>query len=262
MPIAKFPDNCHLTNDPDNLHEDEEFLNKLIDSIDLLVSASPQQLVGIKNTSSLMIYYSKKFANFLGIEQKQIIGKRTFLPLYDNPDIETTILNEDETVINERRQLRVLKINKVGGTLKPYVCIKSPLINPHTNNLVGILLQGFEISVLNLNQHIFNSYKQFKSSNANNTQLPHLTKREKQVIYFFMAQLTSQEIADTIYKLEGKKVSKSTIDSVFNDQLYLKFDVNSRIALFNKLRELGYDKLIPAEVLNSMSIPLEIVNIF
>lgn len=241
---------------------DEQFLNKIIDAIDLLVKASPQQLIGIKNSSSQMVYYSKVFADFLGIEQKQILGKKACLPLYDNPDIESTILKEDKLVRKKLKPLRVLKINKVAGTLKPYVCIKSPLINPATGKLVGIILQGFEINALNLNQYILNSYKQFQEKGQNKIAQPSLSKREKQVIYFFMAQLTSQEIADTLFKLEGKKVSKSTIDSVFNDQLYHKFAVTSRAALYAKLCQFGYDKLIPAEVLNSMSIPLDVINIF
>jgi hypothetical protein len=77
-----------------------------------------------------------------------------------------------------------------------------------------------------------------------------------------MNQLTSQEIADIIFKIEGKKISKSTIDSLFNDQLYIKFNVGSRTALYKKLEQLGYDKLIPSDVLSSTSTPLNIIHTF
>ena len=238
----------------------EDALLQLVETIKQLVASSPQQLLGIKNTYSQMIYYSKAYATFLGFKSEDIIGKKTMLELYDNPNIENAILKEDDIVINEQRHLRILKINKVANNLKPYICVKSPLINPNNKQVIGILLQGFEISILNLNQYILNSYSSLQ--NTKQEQLPELSRRERQVIFFFMAQLTSQEIAETIHKIEGKRISKSTIDSVFNDQLYAKFLVYSRSALYDKLKSLGYDKLIPSEVLSSMSETLETISIF
>lgn len=248
---------------PDMISSDELILKQLIDALELITLASPHQMFGLKNRESEMIYYSKSYADFLGIEPSAILGKTTYSLLYDTPDIEAIILNEDNSVTAGRKPVRFLKINRINGNLKPYVCIKSPLANPATGNIIGILLQGLEISALNLNHEIIRSYLQFSNSTeVNQQQLPYLTRRERQVIFFFMNQLTSQEIADIIYKIEGKKVSKSTIDSLFNDQLYIKFKVNSRVALFEKLQQLGYDKLIPSEVLSSTSTPLNIIHTF
>lgn len=242
---------------------DKDALKQIISALEIIATASPHQMFGVKNHQSEMIYYSKSYADFLGIEASAILGKATYSMLYDTADIESIILNEDNSVIAGRKPVRFLKINRINGNLKPYVCIKSPLINESTGNVVGILLQGLEISALNLNHEIIRSYLNFnKTHNENKQLLPFLTRRERQVVFFFMNQLTSQEIADIIFKIEGKKISKSTIDSLFNDQLYIKFNVTSRVALYQKLEELGYDKLIPSDVLTSTSTPLNIIHTF
>jgi len=243
--------------------EDDNLLQNIVTAIDLITRTSPDQMFGIKNLNSEMIYYSSSYANFLGMEASTILGKTTHFSLYDNPNIEPIILNEDNSVILGQKPIRFLKINRINGNLKPYVCIKSPIINPNNNKVIGILLQGLEISALNLNHEIIRSYVTFNQTQENMAQpLPYLTRRERQVIFFFMNQLTSQEIADIIFKIEGKKISKSTIDSLFNDQLYIKFEVNSRVGLFEKLQKLGYDKLIPSDVLSSTSMPLNVINTF
>jgi hypothetical protein len=239
-----------------------KFLAGFCQALEQVVTSVPHLMFGVKNTHSQIIYYSHSYANFLEINPDKILGKTTVPPLYDNLEIEATIFKEDQQVINNREQLRLLKINKVANRLKPYICVKSPIINPLNQEVVGILLQGLEISVLNLNQLITNCYATIKPPRLEAPKLPHLSKRERQVIFLFMAQLTSQEIAEMIYRLEHKKVSKSTIDSLFTDQLYPKFKVNSRSALYAKLCQLNFDQLIPSDILTSMSIPLATITSF
>ncbi len=65
-----------------------------------------------------------------------------------------------------------------------------------------------------------------------------------------------------LYQIGGKSITKSTVDSIFNDQLYAKFDVYSRIALYKKLQSLGYDQLIPKELLSTKSIMLDIMKAY
>lgn len=60
-----------------------------------------------------------------------------------------------------------------------------------------------------------------------------------------MASLGSQEIADHLTRINHKTITKSTIDSIFNQQLYQKFKVFNRIQLHDKLLESGYNNFIP-----------------
>jgi hypothetical protein len=236
---------------------DEQFLQAIISAIRLLSIAMPDHMLGIKNLNSVNVYCSNSFIQALGIKDTDIIGKQ-FLP---SPILDIVIA-EDQQVFTLRKLHTFLKINKFHGMIKPLIFIKTPLINPDTKNIVGLLFQVFEYSIANsFQQQIGNLYNMFviREKKANTIKL---SKREKQVVFFFLAHLSSQEIAEMLYKLENKRISKSTIDSVFTEQLYIKFNVVNRVALYKKLLELGYDKFIPEEVLVNNSIPMEAIKVY
>ena len=209
---------------------------------------------------------SKYFAETVGLKIEEILGKIYFLSCFDQfLDI---VLDEDRVVIETKKTHTFLKVNKFHNVIKPMVIFKSPIINPTTNHVVGVLFQGFEYSATcNITHQINKLYNIFDDSEHKyktscSKKCIQLTKREKQVVFFFLAHLGSQEIADILYKIDNKKVSKSTIDSIFTDKLYVKFNVTNRVALHTKLIELGYDKFIPQEILTKGSFKLDNANIY
>ena len=249
-----------MTNSKKQTFNDEEFLDAFISSIFFLTQAIPHQMIVIKNLQSEHIFCSEYFADLTGVKSNELIGKKVWLPLYkgsDESEIETILRREDQTIINNRTAETFLKINRFSNGLLPYLSIKSPIINPYTDHVVGILFQGFEMGNFNFSHYLKNL--NLPEVKVNNT-LPELSKREKQVIFFFLSNLSSQEIAEAIYLHEGKKITKSTIDSVFNDQLYVKFNVHSRPTLYEKLKALGYETKVPKELLNTVSLKLNILN--
>ena len=98
-----------------------------------------------------------------------------------------------------------------------------------------------------MHEHIIESFKNIDSESLQNFKL---TQREKEVIFFFMANCSSYEIATSIGKIYNKNISKSTIDSIFSNQLYLKFNAVSRIQLQEKLAKLGYATIVPKSVIH------------
>lgn len=169
------------------------------------------------------------------------------------------VIEEDKSIIKTRKGYASLKIINFSDGLKPRVFLKHPLINSNTDNVVGVLFQTFEWGITtNFTQQIIQLYNTFDHEERTiaDKMSYKLTKRERQVVFFFLARLSSQEIADTLFKLDGKKIAKSTIDNIFTEQLYKKFNVTNRPALYSKLVEFGYNKLIPQEVLVSSIIPL------
>ena len=180
------------------------------------------------------------------------MGKRVWMPIYDNdPNLIPQLEAQDQSVVSEKKAKVFLKVNRHNGTLEPYLCLKIPVIDPQTQQVVGIYAQGLAFSRVSLTALLKHQEKN-KHPDLNIK----LSPREKQVIFLFLANLSSLEIAETIGKFEGKKISKSTIDSLFNDQLYIKFDVHSRPALYALLQERGYDRLIPKELLTGGSTEL------
>ena len=234
-----------------NPQNNEDFLKSFILQIQNLTHSINDQRICVKNIDSITVFCSKAFTNFLMIDSKDILGKITWLPLYnDDPEIEKLIIKEDQSVIITRESSSIFKVNNINNKLESYLCIKSPIINPTTNDVIGIFVNCIGNGVYNLLTTITQENKKLPVQ----IKLPHLNRREKQVIFLFLSHLSSNEIADALYKLEGQHIKKSSVDSIFNDQLYIKFSVNSRIALYNKLLDAGYDKLIPKEILSTQSL--------
>lgn len=235
-----------------------DFLKKVVETVRFITTVSPKQMIGIKDIQSNHIYCSDYLLQIMGITEKEAIGNKVHLSLYDNdPDFEKIIVDEDQKIMQSHESQTFLKINKFKNGLIPYFCQKSPLINPETNKAEGIMTQGYEIGLTHFQNHFLK-----KSSELKSTTDIHLTKREKQVIYFFMSHLSSQEIAEILSKMEEKSISKSTIDSVFNEQLYSKFKVYNRPDLYKKLQEAGFENKIPHELLQSGSFFLSKIEVY
>ncbi|WP_162198814.1 hypothetical protein [Candidatus Coxiella mudrowiae] len=88
---------------------------------------------------------------------------------------------------------------------------------------------------------------------------PYLTKREKQVIFFFLANLSSQEIVDILYNLEARKVSKALSTAFLTINYISNLIANSFPALYKILQEMGYKKKISKELLTNSSVSLNIL---
>lgn len=250
-----------MQDSPKHSDTDAAFLTTIVSSMAFLTRALPKQMISIKSCDSAVIFCSDYFAELIGIKPSEIIGNKFWSALYDDDmTFANIIAAEDQAVITSREQKAVLKINHFKQGLMPYLCIKTPIINPSTGNVAGLLIQGFEIGAASYLQKIMPTLT--KTQKIVSASLPHLSKREKQVIFFFMANLSSQAIAEMLYQLEGKHISKSTIDSIFNDQLYAKFNVYSRPALYKKLQELGYDTKIPKDLLKNTSSLLEVAHAY
>lgn len=227
-------------------------LQDFILRIEVLESFVPDLMFGIKNLDSNIEFFSKAHAKFLGINISDILGKKTYQKLYDDHEIDRVLVQEDRLVIKNKQTIHLLKIHKVCEKLKPHICIKYPVLND-VGDVIGILFQTIEISMYNFGEYLVDAHKYEISANSGNLELPHLTKREQQVVYLFMNNFTSLEIADAIGQIEGKKISKSAIDNLFNDQLYKKFNVHNRPALLKILQKTGQNNLVPNSLLSSGS---------
>lgn len=231
----------------------DNFINNVAELADML----PTQIIGIKNLESHYVYCSPNFTDFLGYSVKDVVGKHNMF--IDNED--TARVYEDQQIIKTRKALPFIHIDSIKGKLTPLTFIKSPIID-NNNQVIGILCQVFEFTTLDPAQQILNMYKNLHLNKQSNQQLPKLSKREKQIIFLFLANLNSTEMVEIIHKMENKKLSKGTIDCVFTDQLFPKFEVYNRQALYAKLFQLGYNKLIPIEMIPKNTIPLEMRNIY
>lgn len=134
----------------------------------------------------------------------------------------------------------------------------SPIINPASDNVVGILGLIHNLEIFNLSSILAQYYKASELAVPSMGKLL-LTEREKQTIFFFLLNLDSKSIAEILSRIENKQISKNSLDQMFNKQLFPKFVVYNRKALYDKLITLGYNRLMPKNILND-GILLEIAD--
>jgi hypothetical protein len=236
----------------------DEYLKKVVESASFLSQAIPRSMVTIKNSNRQYVYCTNYWAQRLGASSEEIEGGTYCSAAYHHSgEIEKQILDEDERVITRRTPILVLKISHNPDQLEPYYCLKSPIINPETNDVVGVYCQGFVLAVATYKNIVLQKVGSYDDTNN-----MALTTREKQVIFLFLSHLNSQEIATILSEFEEKKISKSAIDSVFNEQLYRKFGVHNRPDLHKKLLNLGFSCRIPKEVLTAGSMVLNAIQVY
>ena len=163
--------------------------------------------------------------------------------------IDSNINTYRQRAIIEKKVIKLLSIRsfaKIGTIIG--VVTNSPIINPETQNVVALHVYAHNLDVFNISSLLTNYYKNGTLS-IHQPKGPFLTEREKQVIFFFLLNLESSTIAEVLGKVENKRISKNSIDQIFFKQLLPKFGVYSRKALYDKLNNLGYTRLVPQNIL-------------
>jgi len=234
------------------ISNDNEFLNEIITVVDMLIHQfGYNNMVCIKDINGRYVYASNSYIKLILSPRvkRGIIGK-TDKELEVFPETNYTEIGEkeDHEVIQENHMISFLKIYPYPSGTRPLIFNKATLINKKTGNIIGIIIRVTDISVKNLASKILEIH-QVKIGSQTITEGAisyNLTPREQQVIFLFMANFSSPDIAKIISQIEDKSISKSYIDKVFTDQLYVKFMVHDRKALFDKLYMLKLDDHLPS----------------
>lgn len=228
--------------------DDADYLKNIIYATKILVEATANQntMIGIKNAQSEYLYISPYF---LEQTKTNFDPQNTSISLWKNYPF--NLVREDELKIMQLKQpMQFLVIDYFAGKLSPRIFIKIPIINPKTNNVVGIICQSIAYQQFNLNTNLNQALNtQDQKDDAKQLLTPTLSARQKQVVFLFLNNLSSQEIANFINKTTDKSIKKTTIDSIFSEQLYPKFNVNNRTDLKQVLINLGFHLKVPENLL-------------
>lgn len=132
--------------------------------------------------------------------------------------------------------------------------VKSPIINPHTDNVVGIIVEFCKIDFPLYFHKIFQIQpKQVcKTKIVCNDEL--LTAREHEIAFLLFYCRNSDEITNTINMFNDKFITSKTVRNIIRQQLYPKLEVNNVDTALIKLRELGYHKKVPKSLLTNLYI--------
>lgn len=128
------------------------------------------------------------------------------------------------------------------------ICV-CPIKNPFTLSIVGFDLSGSEIisrvgkqlEALNL---VTDAHSIFRK----------LTSHELDVLYFKCQMYSDNQVSEVFEMLYRRKISPKTINNILRQQLYPKFNVVSTIALIEKAKSFGIDKLNLLDITNQDTI--------
>ena len=217
--------------------------------------------ISVPDSFVRIVFSSKSYADNINQELNDLIGT-TGLPIKSGKYSPENSIKEDRKVILNKKNYEFLKVCRFNNKLHIFILNKIPIINPDTMNVVGILGLFKPIGMCSLSREIVNSFSDSFKTKTRFLNTVRLSKREKQVIFLFLSNLSSQEIANTLSQIDNKTISKNTVDSIFADQLFIKFNAVSRASLREILIAQGFNKVIPKELLIEISIPLKELNTY
>lgn len=134
---------------------------------------------------------------------------------------------------------------------------KRPIINPATNNFVGIIgtVRPFYMpNILSLIYKIHDVTIGMLNSTKAHPPKYQITDRQQMVLFLYLNKFSNTEIA-TIISLVSEKISKSRVNDHLENLKYI-FNVTAKEQLIEKAISLNYHRLIPRGFLKLGSYPI------
>ena len=235
-----------------NNMEHETFINDVILHFQALDKFTPNRFMAIKDKDLKYIYVNAGFASVYGLNSERIIGKseleleRKFMTGYS--------AKEEHNIIYNNSAEYYLNISTNNNHQIPVVFSKTPITNPHSGNVAGILIECLDMNIFSVSRNICRQME-IPNEPIKAQKAIRLSLREQQAVFLFLANFNSQDIADIINKIEGNHITKNTIDSIFRN-LFIKFDCANRVELFKRLIQYHFDQIIPKNILPECTIRL------
>lgn len=226
---------------------DEKFLSLFIDSFDIHYNS---QIVGLKDLNNSFLIASEKYAQHMDIHRSELTKvcqrvKSNNISLdLDARDI--IIHKKYEYVIKNKQSVKYIDIHNKDGNTHAFVFTKSPLINPSTDNVVGVIhkLDKFFVPYI---QHLFVQNTEPISIDINEISL---SDREKTILFFMSLGIANyKQIADIMTNLRGEE--EITHDNIkYSIKKLLKLtDTYFYSDMINKLAANSYTFDIPKSFL-------------
>ncbi len=242
---------------------DDEFFDLYIASADVVYSQGTRGLIFIKDNKFNYRYFTNMFKecfndesailsmeNIAKIENKLPLGE-DFIELKRNSD------QQDIKVMETRKQhlfLHVDSYNQIG------VLGKTPIINPATNNVLGVMGRVLPLAMPNLLDLIYRMHGiKFKSEEQIDGQIgstPHkLNSRQHMVLFLYVNKYSYSEISSIMGAL-GQKLSAGRVNDHLEKLKYL-FNAVNKNELIEKAILHKYHLHIPRAFLKRGSLPLD-----
>lgn len=253
-----------------NIQSDKEFFNNFIASSQTVFDYI-EDITIIKDHEFKFKYASPNYLSYIneihGFDKQleDIKGKSLSEVVNDlqlDGNLCQDINNEEESIKFTRKSTRFVQAIRN----YPKVCIvfKRPIINPVTDNFVGILIHISALAMPNILKTLLKVNRKSNylvRSNSSYNQLEYkLTEKQHIVLFLYLHRYSAAEISSILGTLDYK-MSNSRINDHL-EALKFIFHVKTKDQLIEKALAMNYDLLIPGALLKEGSYPLdETINI-
>jgi len=208
---------------------DKEFME---DYLKVFFKFSQHKIQAIKSLESKYITATAQFMELIGIQSiESIIDVADENLQCSMSNFAINYKNQDRRVVKSRKMLTTLEIQEFAINTGLYIFCRKPIINPNTNNVLGICITAKPFIVNNLLEVVFNIYRPQQPQSKFLTQYicPRITLGKKQLDVLFCLYIGIKEykaIANLISLVTGENYTEHLVRAAIKP-LYLKFQVNS-----------------------------------
>ncbi len=208
--------------------ENEEFLIHYIWYLEHLFS---NELALLKNCNREFIAITDLMAKEFNLGSN-ILGK-TFDTVEDIPiEVRQEIKSQEIKLLSEQTPQVSLYFYKKDNLIKNYLVRKRPLVNPHTKEAVGILVNT-EAVIPNIHRKFIMSQFLGLSKQVLSYYKPNLPAIQQQILFCLLVGINSRkEIAETLTNITGNTVTENQVKNSLQ-VLYNEFGCNNATQLVN-----------------------------
>jgi hypothetical protein len=231
---------------------DKEFFDNFSQSCEAMFEYLDDTVI-VKDHEFKFKYASPAYFKLLNqdtpLSKGDIIGKDMIsMKVRPNEELIKSMAKQDELVKQNRARQRFMHIDNHKAI---YVVFKRPIINPATDNFLGIITNITTLAMPNLMKMLFkihNTNNYIMSNDRNDNDLEYtLTEKQHIVLFLYLHRYSAAEISSLLGTLDYK-MSNSRINDHL-EALKFIFRVKTKDQLIEKALAMNYNLLIPRALL-------------
>lgn len=250
-----------------NIQSDISFFQSFTDGFQTLFSCV-EDIATIKNHEFKLTSVTPSYINFINdihkskLQEKEILSNSlaeiTSKLETNNENILQDIELEEVEIKSTRKNIRSIQI--FNNHPKVYIVFKRPIINPTTNNFIGILTHISTLAMPNILKILLKINRKPTHNLANNNykhdRLDYkLTEKQHIVLFLYLHRYSAADIS-SILGLLDYKMSNSRINDHLESLKFI-FRVKTKDQLIEKALAMDYNLIIPRALMKEGSYRLD-----
>lgn len=207
--------------------DDAKFINEKCSSLENFTSNS-NIIIGIKDVNSIHVGCSPEYAKIIGVaDHKDLKGKTDHeIPCTGVAEFANQYKSEDEMVVGqggETVNIKTLNIHNYKDGFKARIFNKTPLINPYTQSVLGLMFTAHDAMLNNFLDILPNYYKMFGCLDSFKDRLNpsiELNEYEQEICYLLVLKWDFAQITTFMDKFRPLDKPR-TVDAIRKKKNYI-----------------------------------------